>query len=174
MKKFLVVILLTTASFAAQTISTIAVSGSSATVTTATAHGLSLNQGVCLKSTLPGDSCGVVTAVGSSTQFTASLSTAVNACASSCGTAAAAPEVIIMPTSSPTQGFTTWNWLNWVTTQQPCPSSASSAWIVGEWKPGSYSGRESGAAKWIAHRALTHIGARVKHSDRDGGSPDSG
>ena len=65
-----------------------------------------------------------------STQFTLLVAgTVPTACASSCGTAAPAPQVIVLSTNVPAQGFVTYNWLNWITNQQPCPGPSTSSWV---------------------------------------------
>lgn len=130
MKRLLLTIALLCAPLfgASVSISSIAVSGNSATVTTATAHGMVVNQGICLSA--PSSMCGVITNVGSATVYTATLSAAISACASSCGTSTPAPQAIALSTPVEDQGHTTFTYALWLTSTQACPGSATSAWKV--------------------------------------------
>jgi hypothetical protein len=144
MKKLLAILLLSLPMFAA-TINTTTVAGQVITVNTAAAHGLSaLNggQGACLSA--PSNVCGVVQSTPTSTQFTLLVAgTTPAACASSCGTSSPAPQVIVLSTAAPTQGFTTYNWLNWITNQQPCPGPSTSAWVSANGSAGATAAQKS-------------------------------
>jgi hypothetical protein len=131
MKKLLLAsLLLVSLSLFGVNVSTTTVSAQSITVNTATSHGFSAangGQGVCV-SYLP--ACGVVTSTPTSTQFVLLVAgTTPSACASACGSATAAPQVIVLSTNSSQQGFVTYTWLNWITTQQPCPGPSTSSWV---------------------------------------------
>ena len=115
--------------------SSITVSGTSATVATGAAHGLAANQGVCLSA--PSSMCGVVTAVGSATQFTATMAAAITACASACGTSAPAPQAIALGSPVQDQGHTTFTYALWLTSTQACPASANSSWKAGSGSAGA-------------------------------------
>jgi len=111
-------------------VSSVAVSGQTVTVTTATAHGLGTNVGICITSTA---ACGVVATVPSGTTFTftAPTGTTVVACASSCGTASLAPKVIVLSVDA-SQSQQVIHYVMWLTTQTPMPhGSAASAWTAG-------------------------------------------
>lgn len=114
MKKILLLLLFLSAFFIAPAfasiatpanISSIAVNGSTVTVTTATAHNVSSSDpGFCIlnSSSTPDNVCGTATSITSSTVFVFSLSGAT-ACASSCGTAQPAP-VFMLKSSTPQFG----------------------------------------------------------------------
>ncbi len=120
------------ASAAPIAVSSIGVSGSTVTVTTATTHPYTVNQGVCLTSTTSFGSagaCGVVTTVPSGTTFTFAF-TGAAACASSCDTVDAAMQAIVLGAGSDSshQNVT---YLCWKTTVNPVPKSgATSAWTA--------------------------------------------
>jgi hypothetical protein len=151
--------------FGSVNISTTTVSGQSITVNTSATDGFSAangGQGVCLSS--PANVCGVVTSTPTGTQFVLLVAgTTPAACASSCGTASPAPQVIVLSTST-TQGFTTWTWLNWVTTQQPCPGPAASGWASANGSSGATAAQISAIKNglFIEHsRSLTLASSTV-------------
>lgn len=136
MKKLtLFLLLLPTVCFAANAtpvaISSTTVSGAVVTVNTAAAHNLSAangGQASCLSA--PSNVCGVVVTAPTSTQFTLLVSsTSIPApCSASCGTAVPAPQIIILQTNAISQAEVIVSYVLWITTQQPCPGSASSVW----------------------------------------------
>lgn len=137
-------------------INSTAVSGQSVTVNTAAAHGLAVNQAVCLAA--PSAACGVVTAVNTTTQFVTLVSGTVAACASSCGTETPAPQVIVLTTTPPSQGFVTYTWLNWLTNTQPCPGPAASSWTNANGSAGASAAQTAAikAGLFVEHqRSLT-------------------
>lgn len=117
---FLLAILFCIPSFAANatpvTVNSIAVAGSTVTVTTASAHGLAANQGFCLSN--PGNVCSAVSTVPNSTTFTFAQpsNVTVAVCASSCGTSAPAPRVIVLDVSQPSAAQMNVHYLLWLTT----------------------------------------------------------
>lgn len=133
MKRILLALcaLLTAAPLFAANVSTIAVAGSTVTVTTAASHGLAVNGAVCLSVT---PACVVVNTVPNATSFTftqpSNISVAV--CSSACGTTTGAPRIIILDVQQPNQSQQTIHYLLWLTTVKPIPKSgAGSAWIAG-------------------------------------------
>lgn len=131
---------------AAISISTIGVASNTVTVTTATAHGGSVNLGVCL--TAPANVCTVIKTVPTSTSFTFDMpsNVTVSACASSCGTVDAAPQVIILRTtvSGPRQVI---SYLRWLTTLNPVPvTGASSAWSANPLSAGASTAQNNAIA----------------------------
>lgn len=108
------------------TVNSIAVSGSTVTVTTATAHGLAVNQGFCLSA--PANICAVVatTPTGTTQTFAVPAGQTVSACGSSCGTSTAAKQILILDTSAPTSNTWSVNVAFWLTTAQPIKTTASS------------------------------------------------
>jgi hypothetical protein len=115
------------------------VSGQVITVNAAAVDGFSAangGQGVCLSA--PASVCGVVQSTPTTVQFTLLVAGTVPvACAASCGTATPAPQVIVLSTSVPFQGFVTYNWVNWITTSQPCPGPSTSSWVASNGSAGA-------------------------------------
>jgi hypothetical protein len=115
---------------AAVSVSSIGVVGSTVTVTTATAHGLTVNTGFCLSA--PASVCAVVKTVinSGSFAFDQPTNTTVSPCASSCGTGDLAPKVVVLPVSA-SQSTKTFSYLLWLTTLTPLPNAgATSAWTA--------------------------------------------
>jgi hypothetical protein len=102
------------------TVSSITVAGSTVTVN-ATAHGIAANRGFCLSVQ---SFCGTA-ATSSANSFTFT-STAVTACASSCGTVSPAKQVIGLGISLPPNQQA--SFLCWLYTASPVPGTATSAW----------------------------------------------
>lgn len=118
-------------------VSTIGVAAQTVTVTTGSAHGFVVNQGICLTNTA---ACAVIATVptGTTLTFAQPSNVTVAACAATCGTALAAPKVIILDVAQPTQAQFTVHYLLWLTTQSPIPSTgASSAWKAGAGSAGA-------------------------------------
>jgi hypothetical protein len=109
----------------AVTVSSTAVNGATVTVTTATAHGLSANQGFC-NHTASSPYCGVVV-TATTNSFTFTQSGAV-ACSSSCGSVVPAKKIIWLTTQTVNGGYQV-NYVLWLTTQQPVAiSGGTSIW----------------------------------------------
>lgn len=127
----------------AATVSTIGVVTNTVTVTTSAAHGFAVNQGVCLINT---PACVVIATAPTSTSFTFAQPSnqTVAACASSCGTAIAAPKVIVLDTQQPDQAHQAIHYLLWLTTITPIPNSgASSGWKAGAGSVGASAAQNS-------------------------------
>jgi hypothetical protein len=126
----LVLSLLPSFASAAVNLSTIGVSGGVVTVTTASAHGLTTNVGVCL--TAPANVCLVTKTVPSGTTFTFDQPTNVTVapCASSCGSGDLAPKLAVLQVTAG-QSTKTFSYVLWLTTLTPLPKTgATSAWIA--------------------------------------------
>lgn len=125
---------------AAVNISTIGVVGSTVTVTTASAHGLTVNTGFCLSA--PATVCAVTKTVINALAFTFDQPSnlTVSACSASCGTGDVAPQVVILSTAvnGPRQ---TIRYLRWLTTLTPIPVAGA----VSAWSGNQYSGGASTA-----------------------------
>lgn len=111
---------------AGATVSSVAVSGGTATVTTSTAHSLVVNQGFCLTGTP--NICGVVLTAPTATTLTFTPNAVISACASGCGPAVPAKQITVLDTSAPTANTWSVNVVFWLTTTQPIKSSGSSAY----------------------------------------------
>lgn len=128
-------------------VSTIGVSSGTVTVTTATAHGATVNMGFCLSA--PASACSVIAVVSSSTVFTFPMpsNVTIGACASTCGTAIAAPRVIVLDVQQPTQAQQVIHYLLWLTTTTPLPTvGASSSWKAGGLSAGATSAMNNAIA----------------------------
>jgi hypothetical protein len=112
------------------TISGIAVAGSTLTVTTSAAHGLSatLPSSFCIagSSAVVDNICGVVATAADATHFTFSL-TGGTSCAASCGTVAPAKRIIWLQTQTVSGGYQV-SYLLWLATTQPVSGAKASAW----------------------------------------------
>jgi len=135
MKRFLLslsLLLVAVPTFAASVgVSSIAVAGSTVTVTTASAHGLAVNSAVCLSA--PANVCTVAETVPTSTTltFTQPSNVTVVVCPSSCGTASTVPRVAVLTVSAPSQAIQSVRYILWLFTTNPVPKSgATSAWIA--------------------------------------------
>lgn len=105
-----------------------AVAGNIVTVTTASAHGLTANQGFCNHTFLT-PYCGVVATVPTSTTFTFTQAGAA-ACAASCGAIVPAKKIVLLDTPQSGTGVDA-HYICWNTTQQPVPHpGATSAWTA--------------------------------------------
>jgi hypothetical protein len=118
-------------------LSGITVSGTTATVTTSAAHGLSatLPSAFCITgSAVSADNvCGVVSSAGTATTFTFNFpsSWAVVACATSCGSVTPAPRWIVLTTdSNSSPGNLIVTYLLWIAVSNPAPHSGSSLWTA--------------------------------------------
>lgn len=106
-------------------ITTTTMAGAVQTVNSA-GHGLAVNQGFCITGAgvASNSVCGVV-ATATANSFTMTVA-GVAACASSCGTVAAAPQIIILTISHPSQGYLTVSYLFWLTTTSGVAVNGSS------------------------------------------------
>jgi hypothetical protein len=137
--------LVASAAFAAN-VSTLAVASQTVTVTTSAAHGFAVSQGVCLTNTA---ACVVIATVPTATTFTFTQpsNVVVAACASTCGTAIAAPKIIVLDAQQPNQATQVIHYLMWLTTTTPIPSTgASSAWKVGAGSAGASAAQNNALA----------------------------
>lgn len=115
----------------AVTVSTIGVAGATVTVTTASAHGLSVNAGFCLSA--PASVCSAAKTITNATTFTFDQpsNVTVSACASSCGTGDALPKVVVLDVPQSDQVTQVFHYLLWLTTVSPIPRPGStSAWTA--------------------------------------------
>jgi hypothetical protein len=112
-------------------VSTIGVAGATVTVTTGSAHGLSVNSGFCLSA--PANVCAVAKTVPSGTTLTFDMpsNVTVAACAASCGTGDVAPKIIILDVPTSDQTSQVVHYLLWLTTLNPIPKTGgTSAWVA--------------------------------------------
>jgi len=111
-------------------ISSIAVAGSTVTVTTSAVHGLTAISGFC--TTAPSSVCSAIATVPTTTTFTfAQPSTGnVAVCASSCGTVTQAPRAVVLDISQSVQGVQNVRFLLWLTTTSPIATSAATQWVA--------------------------------------------
>jgi hypothetical protein len=112
-------------------VSSVAVSGNTLTVTTSAAHGLSatLPSGFCMTgSSVSADNvCGVVLTIPTGTTFTFTLVGGV-VCSASCGSVAPAKRAIWLQTATVSGGYQV-TYLLWLTTTSPVAGAAkTSAW----------------------------------------------
>lgn len=134
MKKSLIALALWSLPFtasAAVSVSTIGVTGPTVTVTTATAHGLTVNTGFCLSA--PASVCAVAKTVptGTTLTFDQPSNITVAACASSCGTGDVSPKIIILDVPTSDQTSQVIHYLLWLTTLNPIPKTGgTSAWVA--------------------------------------------
>lgn len=157
MKRLLLFLLLSSVSlFAANatpvSVSSVSVAGTTVTVNTSTAHGLSATgngQGFCITGSSVADNvCGVVATAPTSTQLTFTAS-GLSACSSSCGSIAPAPQVVVLKVYALNGETTQFNYIIWLTTQQPCPGSASSAWSAANGSTGATSAQANALSSGI-------------------------
>jgi|ERR1041385_446406 hypothetical protein len=121
-KLFLSILLLLAPTVYAQTVvNTMSTAGSTVTVTTATAHGLVVNQGFCLGTSI----CAVVLTVPTSTTLTFNGN---QSCSGTCPTIQAAKQIIVLQTTQPSPFKWNVGVAFWLTTAQGVPVSRSNAW----------------------------------------------
>lgn len=126
-------------------VSTIAVAGSTVTVTTAANHNLAVTQGFCLSA--PGPACSAIATVPNATSFTFTQpsNVTVAACAAACGTVVPAPRVIVLETFQGAQNQIGVHRLYWLTTTAPVPGSGS-VWTAKAGSAGASTAQSSAVA----------------------------
>lgn len=119
-------LLATTLTFAAPAtpvaVSSIAVSGNTVTVN-ATAHGIAVNRGFCLSAQ---NYCGTASSATANSFTFAVANGTIAACASSCGTISPAKQIVALNITMPPNQIA--NFVCWLATSSPVPSSGKSAW----------------------------------------------
>lgn len=136
MRKLLAFLLFVPGLFAAYTpvsISSLARSGNVVTVTTATAHTLTANQGFCLAGvTLDAsfNGCSTIASITSATVFTYNQQGAASSIGAG-GTVTAAKQLIVLTVDAQSQpGYMLVNYLCWLTTTNPIPIGQGSVWTA--------------------------------------------